>query len=471
MTLEENVLAYLDGSLDESSSAELLHTLSTSPEKRAVLDEHLRMNDLLAAGRRPFAVPASAERQLATRLPALGSAIERTILRPTGFIGSGFRAVQSFFSDHAIIAASAAGILATAGGLWWNASRIDPPISLPASSNSPVVSLPNQMATKSEVGSTVRGQHPTSAINQPSSMAPHSSPAIARSSSRFGQPSSAIAHSASMTARPASVIAHAPSITHRRAEMVARSSSEASAQPALGPQDASIFIVGQPTMYADAAIPFPTVRMPRTLHEITFGLSRDRVHPFSVGLNMAASGYYLPTFGPSSTTSPIRNYAPEITVDYDLTESFAFGMEAGIGWYGKLGTHFVLDPSLNNSNYARGTYLSDIQGTQAYYVRASTHVTLAPTSDYPVRLGLSGGFAFEGSAEPCATLSAGVSRVLSDDLTLDFGLVASGIWGVAAVDAASQIPAGVTGIVHAETSAQRTFTSAVGLRAGFRYRP
>ena len=39
MTLEENVLAYLDGSLGDAESAELLHTLSASPDKRAVLDE------------------------------------------------------------------------------------------------------------------------------------------------------------------------------------------------------------------------------------------------------------------------------------------------------------------------------------------------------------------------------------------------------------------------------------------------
>ncbi len=426
MTLEEHVLAYLDGSLSEHESAELLHTLSASPEKRAVLDEHLRLNDMLTLGRKPFTIPAGAEQELAARLPALGGAIQSTpILRPSGFIVTGFRAMQSFFADHAIITASAAGVLAVAGGLWWmtdhplwNATRADQPAMRVAGATT---------------ASRVVGADPGARI------AERAEDGTLHAGSAFSQRPNGVRALHAADVIPALEIDPIPNLT--QAEI------------------------------SDAAIPFPGMRAPRTMHEIAFGIPRDGVHPYSIGVNALAGANYLPQLSGAAGT-PILAMEPQVTADYDLSESLALGLEAGFAEFGKLGTHFLLDPSIAGSRYSRGIYFSDIQGQSIGYVRASTHITIAPASEYPVRLGLSGGVAFEGGMEPCVALSAGIARTLSDDLTLDLAFVASGVWSTATTDAvAPSSLAGVTGIVHTETSAQRAFTSAFGLRAGFRYRP
>lgn len=425
MTLEEHVLAYLDGSLSEHESAELLHTLSASPEKRAVLDEHLRLNDMLALGRKPFAIPPSAEQELAARLPALGGAIENApILRPSGFIAAGFQAARSFFADHAIITASAAGVLAVAGGLWW---MTDHPVWNATRAEAPAMRVAGAApGTRSNVG--------------------NANPSIERAEDGT---------------------LHAGSAFSQRPNGV-RALHMADVAPA--PEFDPAPILGQAEV-SDAAIPFPGMRAPRTMHEIAFGIPRDGVHPYSIGVNALAGANYLPQLSGAAGT-PMLAMEPQVTADYDLTESLALGLEAGFAEFGKLGTHFLLDPSIAGSRYSRGIYFSDIQGQSIGYVRASTHITIAPASEYPIRLGVAGGVAFESGMEPCVALSAGIARTLSDDLTLDLAFVASGVWSTATTDAvAPSALAGVTGIVHTETSATRAFTSAFGLRAGFRYRP
>ncbi|HET9137451.1 MAG TPA: hypothetical protein VFO76_12520, partial [Candidatus Kapabacteria bacterium] len=71
MTAEERILAYLDGSLSESESAELLHQLSVSPEKRVVLEQHLKLAELNRLAQKPFEVPAELEEKMRRRLPVV----------------------------------------------------------------------------------------------------------------------------------------------------------------------------------------------------------------------------------------------------------------------------------------------------------------------------------------------------------------------------------------------------------------
>ena len=70
-TFEENILAYLDGSLDSKTSNEILHTVSVSQEKRALLDAHLRLTDILATTQKPVSAPLSVQRDLVSKIPVL----------------------------------------------------------------------------------------------------------------------------------------------------------------------------------------------------------------------------------------------------------------------------------------------------------------------------------------------------------------------------------------------------------------
>src|SRR5579872_2985598 len=111
MIVEDKILEYLDGSLGESESAELLETLSVSPEKRALLEEHLRLKDLLALGRKPFSVPIETERELARRIPILGRYNDNLVPARWAFSG-----VRRFMGARAIGLAMGAGAMLVLAG-------------------------------------------------------------------------------------------------------------------------------------------------------------------------------------------------------------------------------------------------------------------------------------------------------------------------------------------------------------------
>ena len=71
MTLDERILHFLDGSLPNEDEAELLHTLSVSPEKRGVLRGFMEQNSLLARDSKALRAPASAEERLWERIDAV----------------------------------------------------------------------------------------------------------------------------------------------------------------------------------------------------------------------------------------------------------------------------------------------------------------------------------------------------------------------------------------------------------------
>jgi anti-sigma factor RsiW len=71
MNLEDKIMAYLDGTLDESARTALLRELSEDPTKRRVLEEHIKVREIISLGHKPRAVPLSTERKLAARVPVL----------------------------------------------------------------------------------------------------------------------------------------------------------------------------------------------------------------------------------------------------------------------------------------------------------------------------------------------------------------------------------------------------------------
>jgi hypothetical protein len=83
MTLDEKILSYLDGSLSDTDSAELMHSLSVSPEKRVVFEQFVQLQTLTASARHPFEVPQEIESALASKIPALGVHDEK---RRSGFL-------------------------------------------------------------------------------------------------------------------------------------------------------------------------------------------------------------------------------------------------------------------------------------------------------------------------------------------------------------------------------------------------
>ncbi|GEM_PF-2301009 len=68
MTLNERILDFLDGTLPADDEAELLHTLSVSPEKRNMLRDFMQQRTILAQDAKSLTVPYAAEQRLWSRL-------------------------------------------------------------------------------------------------------------------------------------------------------------------------------------------------------------------------------------------------------------------------------------------------------------------------------------------------------------------------------------------------------------------
>ncbi|MEI8135194.1 MAG: hypothetical protein WCH46_09010 [bacterium] len=71
MSTEQKILDYMDGTLNENESGELLHSLSVSPEKRVVLEQHIKLRELTSLAQKPYAVPQALEARMADRFAAI----------------------------------------------------------------------------------------------------------------------------------------------------------------------------------------------------------------------------------------------------------------------------------------------------------------------------------------------------------------------------------------------------------------
>ena len=130
MKTEEKILNYMDGTLSESESGELLHSLSVSPEKRVILEQHIKLRELTSLAQKPVAVPQALEASMAERFPAIasynrelagGAMITSQAARPS-FIGrmaaslAGFIAQYPVRTGFAVAAASVIGYFALSSG-------------------------------------------------------------------------------------------------------------------------------------------------------------------------------------------------------------------------------------------------------------------------------------------------------------------------------------------------------------------
>ena len=110
MTLNDRILDFLDGSLPAEDEAELLHTLSVSPEKRTRLRGFMEQRSLFTRDAKSLSVPYETEQRLWARmdqvLPVTANEEGATVILPveTGMISN---VPSAGFFAHAFNAASA----------------------------------------------------------------------------------------------------------------------------------------------------------------------------------------------------------------------------------------------------------------------------------------------------------------------------------------------------------------------------
>jgi anti-sigma factor RsiW len=81
--IEDTIIAYLDGHLNDTEGAELLHRVSVSPEIRQIFQEHEALRQVAFRAARNAAVPTELEESVFARVAALENSRDRGL--PVGF--------------------------------------------------------------------------------------------------------------------------------------------------------------------------------------------------------------------------------------------------------------------------------------------------------------------------------------------------------------------------------------------------
>ena len=454
MIVEDKILEYLDGSLGERESAELLETLAANPEKRALLEEHLRLKDLLTLGRKPFQVPLATEQALAERIPILGRANR---FSPFG-IARGMRdwIGARMIGARAIGAAMGAGALVVLIGLGWygHATQETTPAktsTLAPSNVAPsAVSPSNVASTPSNVASAPSnvGMAPANITNVPSA-------------NGFAGGRAGVGTQARERVSIAGNAGHAV----REASVPLDEASATSGTVPKAPAEAAYSISSVPEgSLRTPAMEIPNGHIAQTMREIAMGPPRE-MSRFSAGASLILDE----SFAPSVSTGPSGAFSKPIgdaTLDYDLSSSFAIGLDLGEA------SSATITNSLSRMNaqndLTRIAESSVITSQTIVDILATAHFTLFAESELPVRFGIGAGEAF--GAGPVVDATAGISPTIAPDLTLDLSAIASRVWTNGNPQVLTPAASGITGIVGGQSSARSLYTTAFGIRAGLRMR-
>jgi anti-sigma factor RsiW len=446
MTLEEKILAYLDGSLDEETSAELLHSLSTSPEKRAVLEEHLRLRNMFSLGQKPFAIPASTERALAERIPALAGRSE----------------VASRFVRRSALSAL------FAGASEWFAGVFAPPVarwglgfaSLAAIGVTAWLMSTNGADTQVQIDRASNSIAPSNQVSSQHSVA--RIPSDASFASVGSRSTVGTRHDRVFADRNARLQSVAPTPVEN--------TSVASNDQADGSINGSISTAiarseeAPQSIARSSSIVLPKIASVRT---------NSTAPGVSVSFGYAQYQYQLPGVG---TTASASQAHPELAVSYDLSSRFAVKLEGGMASHPsfEMTARNERVTSISGESYSRVTYETAVETKESPFTRLGVDFTLNPEANYEIHLGTSGGVQFATSLIPMATVSAGVTHPLTSMLSLDLSGLIAGTWGQSVTPGmrmlTPDISSGPVGFVHEDATLPSTaFACGFGVKAGLRY--
>jgi hypothetical protein len=481
MTLEDKILAYLDGSLDEESSAELLHSLSVSPEKRAMLDEHLRLRNILALGQKPFSIPVAAERAVATRIPALANQTElasRMVRRS---------ALSVLFAGGSEWMAGASGWIT--GASKWVAGVSE---SITGLFESPAVRWSAGSVSIAAIGVMawlLSTSHPTSPVahnsissDVPAMIAPNTTPAQSNLHSGANATMSAQSDRSVSRNQYATLHTSAPGSVVNGARLTQGASNSTSYPETSGvgpeaaiatasenkPLNGTVSLVSD--LHSTATNVLPSAR-PARLQDLR-SPSVDDGSDLSVSFTYAQYEYELPGVGNVVTASSAH---PELALAYSLSPSFALRAECGSTSHPAFSTVARNErlTSISGQSYSRTSYATEVQSSDALFSRLGFEYILNPGGLYEIRLTTSGGVQYAATLLPIASVSAGFTHAISSLLALDMSLVGTGTWGhssevanVLEADAST----GAVGVVHSDVNIGKTiFSTGYGVRAGLRY--
>ncbi len=514
MTTEERILHYLDGSLSEQESGELMHQLSVSPEKRVVLEQHIKLSELSRVGQKPFDVPPALEASLLARLPILAESEDAVV--GGAYSNSTLSNASKFSFLHlmkiypARFAMGAVVFLLSSAVLYWFvesnssvqpqsasdirsseqsvASTASSPQNITANNSSTVA---NQPLSGSAVSSTVTkafGEHSsTMQSSAPTSSSLRNERAVRSSQDRSISNNARVVNNAN---RNNSIVkATKKTLTNTNSTETTTSNSNAGFADNDQANNNSSNAGGSLISSSDniAQIPNSEVVYP-DMSSTKFipssdNLTHQRLNPFEksttdtksrfalrASYGMGETFLYVPTGGTSYTLR--TESSPVIGLDYSISPYFALGVEGGSSSILSLNSQSVTETPVPGG-VTRITTQSATTNSTEWFARAAVRYCINPFDRIRYECSLEAGALVSRSASPMASIQALVGYGLNDALDVQFAALYSGVWtssNTTSTQSTATNPDGPTVYKVVNTPASTIFSPAFTLRVGLQYR-
>jgi hypothetical protein len=478
MTSEEKILSYLDGSLTDNESAELLHSLSVSPEKRIVLEQHIQLRDIAASAQRPFAVPASVEEELAAKIPVIArynrematGIIASSAVRQN-FIIRGAIAIGSFIVRYPAQVSTAALVVSLLGGyLFFSGSGTA------TNQNTNIPNVINTPIQQASVNAPEKGSHELTSNN--------SSPAltgsvIARPETRNPPGHHNTISSGTRSLHAASTTDHNVSFVNEKKEDMNSSANNRSSSSVNSSDVPAAPLNSQQLAEVGFANSFRSEN--QNVHSINGGQQMMQPYgprksysnvPLLIRGDFAmGQAYVRVNSSDASSTARVENQ-PILGLDYIASPYFSFGGEAGKAGISQVIPQTVVD---QKSGVARVVSSNTIESSNHFFTRALVRYTPNPYDMIRLEASAGGGVAFYDGGVPLVAGSLMGTYSLSEVVGFSVGVLFSGTFTKTATSSGadqqsfqSDLP---IAYVQQNTAASSLFTPSVTFRLGLRIKP
>ena len=479
MIFEEKILAYLDGALDEESRSELMHTLSVSPEKRALLEEHLKLREMTALGQKPYTVPLKLEQSLAGKLPVLAEHLPY-LMQPASrmaMTGGALAGIRQFFMAHAV--ALSVATVAVLGVGAWVATKGN---GTNGTERTNTANVTRPEIANTNVANSATGQHSTSVATQEvvGNQVPSSSLSTAQvsshgpvNSSTQGAIEPVLLHNAARAVNVGNAVAtFAPAMQQN---VVTTQQNVSGAPSELDQYSASANMAMtsvEPRMSPTRLL--PDGAQPATLHELIRPVPSDYSPLYFVATTSGSSASLPSSNGLAVIPSPLQGGLFSLAGYMSTSPWLSFGVEFGrapIFEMQSTASTSGIDPvtTLN-----RITYVTSAQANVNVYAKAVAQFTINPMDDWQFSLNPGFGMAIRSSAAYVGSFDLGLDHVLDNHFSfvLQTGVAGASYYSqpTSSGNTASNSSSAV-GIVRNDQTARTLLTFTPDFRVGLLFRP
>jgi hypothetical protein len=471
MKYEEKILEFLDGSLSDSESAELLHALSVSPEKRVILEQHIQLKDIITSAQKPIAVPSEIEQAMSRKFPIIPTYTNEVM---TGSSIVERSVIKSFFQKRTVRYGAAALLLLAFSTYFAVSSR---------NSNVGDGSGGPEAVKNAPIVHSTDGSEMKVTPVEPSA---YSSTSITTASSAVKNETviNNTAHRASHTTTNPKVITNTNlsqnnkviGVDTDKEAVLPESSNTVNANAndvSHLTEIALISSVSTPRTDPSPSIARNSIGQPN-YKDPFFKQSEPSNFPLSLRVEGVLGNAYFRVNEGGSVQSTRIETRPLLGADLIVSPYFSIGVEGSSAGIAKVVPSQIYKAE---ENITRSVTSNTIEATDDYYARAMFRYTINPYDMFRVETSIGGGVAFDGTTTPLVASSVAVTTSVSKWLGFSAGIAFAGTFS----EVSSPVTSGVEhtqnkempiGYITESAPASTTlFSPSLTLRAGFRIKP